>query len=129
MARLDAHRVMVVADPNLVGGETVSIDVLFDSVEALVDPRAERPDEIEFLATDREQLLDAISALPEREQTILKLRYGLADREHAMTLRQIAEVVGISRERVRQREHKALEDLRRRLGASQPGGQGEEGGA
>ncbi len=108
------------------GGETVSLDVLFDSVEALVDPRAERPDEIDFLATDREELLEAISVLPEREQVILKLRYGLADREHAMTLRQIAEVVGISRERVRQLEHKALEDLRRHLGRSRSG-HGEEG--
>ena len=103
------------------GGETVSLDVLFDSVEALVDPRAERPDEIDFLSTDRTRLMKAISQLPERDQMILKLRYGLADHEHTMTLRQIAEVVGISRERVRQLEHQALEELRRKLSKSKPG--------
>ena len=38
------------------GGDAVSLDVLFDSVEALVDPRAERPDEISFLSLDLEKL-------------------------------------------------------------------------
>ena len=98
------------------GGDSVSLDVLFDSVEALVDPRAERPDELGFLALDLEKLKDRLAALPEREATILRMRYGIDGFEFSRTLRQIAKELGISRERVRQLEHKALKDLRRDLG-------------
>jgi RNA polymerase sigma factor (sigma-70 family) len=95
------------------GGDAVSLDVLFDSVEALVDPRAEQPDQVEFLSTDLERLRWAIDQLDDREGRILRLRYGMAEHQQTMTLRQIAKEVGISRERVRQLEHKALDSLRR----------------
>ena len=98
------------------GGDAVSLDVLFDSVEALVDPRAERPDQMGFLSLDLEKLKSELEALPEREATILRMRYGIDGFEFSRTLRQIAKELGISRERVRQLEHKALKDLRRDLG-------------
>ena len=98
------------------GGDAVSLDVLFDSVEALVDPRAERPDEMGFPSLDLEKLKSELQALPEREATILRMRYGIDGFEFARTLRQIAKELNISRERVRQLEHKALKDLRRDLG-------------
>lgn len=98
--------------------DAVSLDVLFDSVDALVDPRAESPDLIDFLAVDIEQLRKALGHLPEREAVILRFRYGLTPDGQTKTLRQIAKIVGISRERVRQLEHKALSVLRRRLGES-----------
>jgi len=98
------------------GGDAVSLDVLFDSVEALVDPRAERPDRMGFLSLDLQKLKSQLDALPEREAAILRMRYGIDGFEFARTLRQIAKELGISRERVRQLEHKALKDLRRDLG-------------
>jgi RNA polymerase primary sigma factor len=98
------------------GGDAVSLDVLFDSVEALIDPRAERPDQMGFLSLDLEKLKSELEALPEREATILRMRYGIDGFEFSRTLRQIAKELGISRERVRQLEHKALKDLRRDLG-------------
>lgn len=54
------------------------------------------------------ELLDRIDA---REARILKLRYGL-EGEDPMTLKEIGERIGLTRERVRQIEHEALGKLR-----------------
>ncbi len=52
-----------------------------------------------------------IGVLTPREQLILRLRYGLGgDEEH--TLEQIGQILGLSRERVRQLEARALKKLR-----------------
>jgi len=53
----------------------------------------------------------ALSALPEREQAVLKLRYGLQDGT-CRSLGEVAVVYGVSRERVRQIEVNALQRLR-----------------
>lgn len=55
---------------------------------------------------------DALADLPERERTVLELRFGLAD-DQPKTLREIGEELGLSRERVRQIESRALNKLRR----------------
>lgn len=55
---------------------------------------------------------DALAELPEREQLVLELRFGLQD-DHPRTLREIGEDLGLSRERVRQIESRALARLRR----------------
>jgi len=52
-----------------------------------------------------------IGALTPREQLILRLRYGLAGEEEH-TLEQIGQSLGLSRERVRQLEARALKKLR-----------------
>ena len=51
--------------------------------------------------------------LSPRERRILCSRYGLVGSSSARTLKQIAREMGISRERVRQLEHRSLEKLRR----------------
>lgn len=55
---------------------------------------------------------DALAELPERERSVLELRFGLID-DQPKTLREIGEVMGLSRERVRQIESRALNKLRR----------------
>ena len=55
---------------------------------------------------------EALADLPEREQRVLGLRFGLAD-DQPKTLREIGETLGLSRERVRQIESRALNKLRR----------------
>ncbi len=55
---------------------------------------------------------DALAELPEREQRVLALRFGLID-DQPKTLREIGEVMELSRERVRQIESRALNKLRR----------------
>ncbi len=63
-------------------------------------------------ATDlRERMGRLLEILPEREREIVSLRYGLGN-ERAYTLSDIASVFGISRERVRQIEIKAMNRLR-----------------
>jgi RNA polymerase primary sigma factor len=58
-----------------------------------------------------ESLRTVLDSLPPREARIIELRYGLADgREH--TLQDVADEVGVSRERVRQLEKHALAALR-----------------
>jgi RNA polymerase primary sigma factor len=54
---------------------------------------------------------DLLSALPPREAQILRLRYGI-DEPWSHTLQEIGKRVGISRERVRQIEDRALKRLK-----------------
>jgi RNA polymerase primary sigma factor len=63
---------------------------------------------------DRElqQCIEACLAhLPARESHILRLRFGL-ETDHAHSLKEIGDLYGLSRERIRQLEHQALEKLR-----------------
>ncbi|HKI91491.1 MAG TPA: sigma-70 family RNA polymerase sigma factor [Gaiellaceae bacterium] len=52
----------------------------------------------------------AIDLLPEREQTVIRLRYGLDDAD-PKSLEQIGRELGVTRERIRQIETRALERL------------------
>ncbi|MCQ2396432.1 MAG: RNA polymerase sigma factor RpoD/SigA [Lentisphaeria bacterium] len=56
-------------------------------------------------------MMDMVKKLPEREYTILKLRFGL-DGEKAKTLEEVSHAIGRTRERVRQIQNQALERLR-----------------
>lgn len=55
---------------------------------------------------------DALSGLNERESKVLRLRFGLADHGDGMTLEEIGQMFGLTRERIRQIEAKALGRLR-----------------
>ena len=57
-------------------------------------------------------LSDALAELPDRERRVLELRFGLRD-DQPKTLREIGEILELSRERVRQIESRALNKLRR----------------
>ena len=59
----------------------------------------------------REQLRDALDALGDRESRVLRLRYGLDD-GHPQTLEEVGKVFGVTRERIRQIEAKAIRKLR-----------------
>ena len=60
----------------------------------------------------KEEIIQALAALPERERQVLRLRYGLEDgRRH--TLEEVGSTFGITRERTRQIEAEALRHLRR----------------
>src|ERR671910_2468070 len=56
-------------------------------------------------------LVEAVRSLPEREARVLKMRHGL-DGGDVRTLREVSEVLGISQERARQVEIKALRTIR-----------------
>jgi DNA-binding PadR family transcriptional regulator/DNA-binding CsgD family transcriptional regulator len=71
--------------------------------------------------TDPDELLAALGRLDERDRTVLKMRYGLAG-ERVHNLREIAKLLGISRERVRQLEARALDRLAELAGLTSTGG-------
>ncbi len=56
-------------------------------------------------------LVEAVRSLPEREARVLEMRHGL-DGGSNRTLREVSEVLGISQERARQVEIKALRTIR-----------------
>ena len=58
-------------------------------------------------------LREAVSKLPEREQHVIRLRYGLNGDRDPMSLEMIGREMGLTRERVRQIETQALERLAR----------------
>ena len=97
--------------------DTVSLDrpvgddgdtELSDFVE---DDDAEDPFAAVAMTARREELIRAIGTLDNREQTVLVLRYGL-DAQLPRTLSDVGAQLGITRERVRQIETRALSKLR-----------------
>ncbi|MHB0857848.1 MAG: sigma-70 family RNA polymerase sigma factor [Anaerolineae bacterium] len=69
------------------------------------------PTEVAYRQLLREALDEVMTALSPREQRILGLRFGLRDgRTH--TLEEVGEKFGLTRERIRQIEHQALDRLR-----------------
>jgi RNA polymerase primary sigma factor len=54
----------------------------------------------------------ALSGLKERESKVLRLRFGLSDSGHEATLEEIGQMFGVTRERIRKIEAKALGRLR-----------------
>ncbi len=64
--------------------------------------------EFEDLKSD---ILNVISTLKEREQEVVKLRYGLED-NNKMTLEEIGNIYGVTKECIRQTELRALKKMR-----------------
>ena len=63
----------------------------------------------------RERIQDILNDLAPREQKILSLRFGLEDGV-THTLEEVGETFGVTRERIRQIEAKALEKIREHRG-------------
>ena len=59
----------------------------------------------------REQLEEVMETLTEREQKVIRLRYGLGD-GRPRTLEEVGKEFNVTRERIRQIEAKALRKLR-----------------
>ena len=82
------------------------------TIEDLVhDDRVPGPDEQVLNGDNQRQLAELLEEIDEREANILKLRYGLSG-EEPLTLKEIGQRIGLTRERVRQLEHLALTKLR-----------------
>jgi RNA polymerase primary sigma factor len=83
--------------------------VLADFIE---DEDTITPEESATSQLLKEQVKDMLGALTEREQKILKLRFGLEDgKQH--TLEEVGQEFSVTRERIRQIEAKALAKLRK----------------
>jgi RNA polymerase primary sigma factor len=86
----------------------------FEFEDRISDPDTP-PVEYQIIKTAiQQQIRDILGELDEKEALVLKLRFGLDD-DRARTLQEIGDQLGLSRERVRQIEQKAM----RKLGRSQ----------
>lgn len=75
------------------------------------DEEALAPSEAAAFTLLKEQLMDVLDTLTDREEKVLRLRFGLDD-GRARTLEEVGKVFDVTRERIRQIEAKALRKLR-----------------
>ena len=75
------------------------------------DEDAQAPPDAASFTLLKEQLQDVLDTLAEREAKVLRLRFGIDD-GRARTLEEVGQEFGVTRERIRQIEAKALRKLR-----------------
>ncbi len=75
------------------------------------DDQAPSPDEAASNAMLKEQLNEVLSTLTEREARVMRMRYGL-ENGRQQTLEDVGKALGVTRERIRQIEAKALRKLK-----------------
>ncbi len=95
-------------------GEIVRVLFDFPAVrlaEVVAGDEALSPSKEVFALLLHDSLTETLTSLSPREQLVLRYRFGLEDAE-TMTLERIGEELGVTRERVRQIEKRALGKLR-----------------
>ena len=94
-----------------------SLDESFDEddernlLNTLADTTQVNPDADVLYESAKDQLESVLDSLDQRELRIIRLYYGL-DGDEALTLEQIGDLMGVTRERVRQIKERALSRLR-----------------
>ena len=78
--------------------------------DMLTDDRAKSPGDMLIEADDLERIYDELGRLDDRESAVIRMRFGLTG-DGPMTLREIGETLGLTRERVRQLETVAIAKL------------------
>ena len=74
------------------------------------DSTAESPHELALENVRRENVQQALEALPERDREVIEMRFGLKGHE-ARTLEEVGRAFGVTRERIRQIENTTLKRL------------------
>jgi RNA polymerase primary sigma factor len=82
--------------------------------EVVADPHAGLPSDRLVRETDINLMRTILATLPEREKTILALRFGLED-DRERTLEEVGKRFRLTRERIRQIQEGALKKLRARI--------------
>lgn len=75
--------------------------------DMLTDDRSKAPDDLLIESDDLERIFLRLEQLDDREATVIRMRFGL-EPYAPMTLREVGENLGLTRERVRQLESQAL---------------------
>ena len=85
-----------------------------DSLGYFVEDRSETtPEDAMDVLVRKEEVQELLETLNDREKEVISLRFGLG-KDRTYTLEEIGESLGITRERVRQIESKAMEKLRKK---------------
>jgi RNA polymerase primary sigma factor len=92
---------------------------LINLSELVADSRVGKPEERVFQREELTLLKRLLESIDEREASVLRMRFGL-DGCEPLTLKQIADEIGISRERVRQIVDEGLTKLNARLTDEKP---------
>lgn len=82
--------------------------------DSLMDPSTRQPEELILLREEMQVAYKILDAIDERESRVLRLRFGL-DGKPPLTLKEIGEEVGLTRERVRQILSEAMNKVATRL--------------
>ena len=90
--------------------QTDTLDNGWTLGEMVMDERAKSPDDSMVESDDLQHVMRLLETMDGREATVLRMRFGLHDQE-PKTLKEIGISLGLTRERVRQIEHEALEKL------------------
>jgi RNA polymerase primary sigma factor len=97
--------------------ETVSLEAPMGDTEAsladfIEDEHTRQPDQLTARKIMKEDLRKTLDGLPDRERKIIELRYGLNGND-PMTLEQVGQEFGVTRERIRQMEIRTLRRLQK----------------
>ena len=79
----------------------------------MADSNTENPDLELHMNSLEKEVRDALQTLKDREKDVIKMYFGI-DHDYALTLNEIGEEFGLTRERVRQIKEKAIRRLRHR---------------
>ena len=90
----------------------------FSLSDVLEDEGAVMPADAAALVLQKEAVAKALAELTDREQLIMRLRYGLED-GRIWTLEDVGRKFGVTRERIRQIEAKTLAKLRHPMRSQQ----------
>jgi RNA polymerase primary sigma factor len=83
-------------------------------LDLVEDEAAQSPDDTIEHMLDKERISNLLGIMTDREKQVLDMRFGLAE-GRSYTLAEVADKLGVSRERVRQIEEAALKKLRKSI--------------
>jgi len=86
-------------------------------LDLIQDSTCDAPDQVASRGVALEKIQEVLSGFEEREREVINLRFGLSDNQ-ARTLDSVAAIMGLTRERVRQIEQRALRRLKQPQTAS-----------
>lgn len=90
--------------------QPISLDVMCSLSEVIEDVNVAKPEDRLFDESEKARIRKLLSAISDREASVLRMRYGLEDTK-PMTLEQIGRKLKLTRERIRQIEKQALRKL------------------
>jgi RNA polymerase primary sigma factor len=112
--RLSKRKIGIVAKAIRVNNLTPHSETLHEEGPALddvlTDERSKAPETQLIEADDLDRIFEHIDELDQREASVIRMRFGLESYD-PMTLREVGENLGLTRERVRQLENQALQKL------------------